>query len=186
LGLTNTAVLINPHLRKQNYDPLTSFEPICKLATAPTFITVNSTSPYRTLPDFVEAARAKPGALTMASFTASGVHIAFEMFKRRANVDITFVPYAGGAPAVTALLGWHVTAMADNYAVLAEHVNASRPRLLATFSPTRVEGLTHTRSFASAVGSRQAALPTTRGRTPSRTGCCCRHSAWRPSSGSPA
>jgi tripartite-type tricarboxylate transporter receptor subunit TctC len=105
LLLTNSGVLINPHLRKVNYDPLTSFEPICKVANSPVFIVVNSASPYHTLPDFMAAARAKPGELTLAGFTATGPHIALEELKRRANFDITFVPFAGGAAAATALLG---------------------------------------------------------------------------------
>jgi tripartite-type tricarboxylate transporter receptor subunit TctC len=141
LLLTNTAVLINPHLRKQSYDPLTAFEPICNVANAPVFMAVNSASPYHTLADFVAAARAKPGELTMASLTASGGHIAFEEFKRKANVDITFVPFAGAATSVTALLGGHVTAMLDNIATMSEHINSGKLRALATLSPARVEGL---------------------------------------------
>src|SRR5437016_14527096 len=53
---------INPHLRKLNYDALTSFEPICHLVSSPTVIVVNSASSYRSLTDLLDAARAKPGA----------------------------------------------------------------------------------------------------------------------------
>src|SRR5215470_2642259 len=56
--------IINPQLRKLNYHPLTSFEPICHLVSAPTLIVVNNASPYRTLTDLLDAARAKPGDLT--------------------------------------------------------------------------------------------------------------------------
>jgi hypothetical protein len=141
LLVTNPDILINAHLRKQDYDPLTSFEPVCKLVSLPTVLAVNSESPYRTLTDLMNAARSKPGALTLATFTASGSHIAFESLKHKANVDITFVPYPGSAPAVIALLGGHVTAMMDNYSTMAEHVNAGRLRALATTARTRVEGL---------------------------------------------
>jgi tripartite-type tricarboxylate transporter receptor subunit TctC len=141
LLVTNPGILINAHLRKQDYDPLTSFEPVCKLVSLPTVLAVNSESPYRTLTDLMNAARSKPGALTLATFTASGSHIAFESLKHKANVDITFVPYPGSAPAVIALLGGHVTAMMDNYSTMAEHVNAGRLRALATTARTRVEGL---------------------------------------------
>jgi tripartite-type tricarboxylate transporter receptor subunit TctC len=150
LLLTNTALLINPHLRKQNYDPLNSFEPICKLVELPAFLAVNSQSPYRTLNDYIAAARAKPGQLTLASFTATGSHIAFEELKRRANVDIAFVPYPGGAPAVTALLGGHVTSMIDNFATMGEHVNAGKLRVLATLSPTRIAEFPQIPTFAEA------------------------------------
>jgi CheY-like chemotaxis protein len=90
---TSTAFLIAPHLRKLNYDPLTSFEPICQLVSAPIIVAVNSASPYRTLADWLNAAREKPGSLTLASIPASLSLIAFEMLKRAANVDI-FVPKA--------------------------------------------------------------------------------------------
>jgi tripartite-type tricarboxylate transporter receptor subunit TctC len=141
LLITNSAILINPHLRKQNYDPLTSFEPICNLVKTPLFITVNSASPYHTLNDFLAAARGKPGQMTFASFTGTGAHIAFEMLKHSARIDITFVPYPGSAPAITALLGEQITSISDNYATMAEHLNAGKLRALATFSPMRIESL---------------------------------------------
>jgi tripartite-type tricarboxylate transporter receptor subunit TctC len=70
--------------------------------------------------------RAKPGELTMATIFASAPHIGLEMLKRMANVNITFVPFPGSAPAVTALLGGHVTALYDNYATVVEHVAGRR------------------------------------------------------------
>jgi tripartite-type tricarboxylate transporter receptor subunit TctC len=85
--LINTPdLLISPHLRKLNYDPLTSLEPICYLVSAPIILTVNSASPYRTLADLLAAARAKPGDLTLAGAgPASVMQIAFEMLKRTAK-----------------------------------------------------------------------------------------------------
>jgi Tripartite tricarboxylate transporter family receptor len=98
LLIINPTFVMNPHLRKVNYDPVTSFEPICYLVNAPTVIVVNSASPYRTLADLLDSARARPGDLTLAG---SGLfYIAFEMLKRAANLNMTFVPYPGGAPAV--------------------------------------------------------------------------------------
>src|SRR3989442_109056 len=89
------AFVVNPHLRKLNYDPL-SFEPICQLVTSPQIIVVNGASPYRTLADLLSAARIRPGELTMASVGPAGAnHIAVEKLKRAANVDVTYVPYSG-------------------------------------------------------------------------------------------
>jgi tripartite-type tricarboxylate transporter receptor subunit TctC len=93
LLITSTAFLIAPHLQKLSYDPLTSFEPICQLVSTPIIVVVNSESPYRTLADWLNAAREKPGSLTLASIPAGLSRIAFEMLKRAANVDI-FVPKA--------------------------------------------------------------------------------------------
>jgi tripartite-type tricarboxylate transporter receptor subunit TctC len=134
--------VINPHVRKVSYDPLQSFEPICRLVTSPTVYSVNSASPYRTLSDFIDAARAKPDTLSLAaSGPASPFQIGFEVLKRAADVRITFVPFPGGAPAVNALLGGHVTAMFGTYSIVSEHVKAGKLRALATGSRTRPEGL---------------------------------------------
>ena len=106
LLLAGNSFVVNPHLRKVNYDPLASFEPICYLVTSPTVIVVNAASPYRTLADLIAAARAKPGELTLASVgPGSAAHIAIEVLKRVADVNLTFVPYPGTAPAINALLG---------------------------------------------------------------------------------
>jgi tripartite-type tricarboxylate transporter receptor subunit TctC len=67
LLINSTEFVINPHLRKLNYEPLNSFEPICDLASSPTVIVVHGASPYRTLADLLDAARAKPGVLSLAS-----------------------------------------------------------------------------------------------------------------------
>jgi tripartite-type tricarboxylate transporter receptor subunit TctC len=132
-------LLISPQLRKVNYDPLTSFEPICHLVSSPGVFVVNSASPYRTLADLIEAARAKPGALTLASVgPGTAQHIGIEMLKRSANVDLTYVPYAGGAPAINALLGGHVTAVFAEYAPLSAHLKTGTLRALATSAPMRI------------------------------------------------
>jgi tripartite-type tricarboxylate transporter receptor subunit TctC len=136
------AYLINPLLRKLNYDPLTSFEPVCYLTTSPTFIVVNDTSPYRTLRDLFDAARAKPGDLTMASVgPGSATQIAFETLKREANLDITFVPYPGVPAAVNALLGEHVTSVFSNYGDVSAQLKAGKLRPLATASRARIDVL---------------------------------------------
>ena len=112
-------LLIGPQVRKVNYDPVTGFVPVCYLVSSPGVFVVNSASPYRTLTDLLNAARAKPGELTLASVgPATAQHLGFERLRRAANVDITYVPYAGGAPAINALLGGHLTAVFAEYAPL--------------------------------------------------------------------
>lgn len=135
-------MLISPQLRKVNYDPLTSFEPICYLVSSPGVIVVNSASPYRTLADLIDAARAKPGELTLASVgPGTAQHVGFEMLKRVAEVNLTYVPYAGGAPAINALLGGHVTSVFAEYAPLASHLKAGMLRAIATSARKRIEPL---------------------------------------------
>jgi tripartite-type tricarboxylate transporter receptor subunit TctC len=148
LIVANAFVTI-PHLRKLNYDPLSSFEPICYLTKQPSVIAVNGSSGYRTLADLIDAARAKPGNLTLASAgPATGAHIAFEMLKRAAGVNIIFVPYAGAAPPVTALLGGHVTSGLLLYPLITEHLKTGKLRALATASPDRIESLPDTPTVA--------------------------------------
>jgi len=136
------AFVLIPHLRRLNYDPLTSFEPVCNLVKFPTVIVVNSASPYRTIADLISAARAKPEELSLASIgPASLTHIGFEMLKRATNIKMTFVSYAGAAPAVNALLGNHVTSYFGNYADVSEQLKAGDLRALAVASRTRIDML---------------------------------------------
>jgi tripartite-type tricarboxylate transporter receptor subunit TctC len=140
--LADSNFVIIPHFRKLNYDPRTCFEPICQLVSSPQVLVVNSASPYHTLADLLNGARAKPGELTLASVgPASLPQIGFEMLKQAANVDITFVPYPGVAAAVNALLGGHVTSVFSSYASLAEQVKVGALRALATATRTRIEPL---------------------------------------------
>jgi tripartite-type tricarboxylate transporter receptor subunit TctC len=142
LVIAANSVVINPLLKKTSYDPLTSYEAICYLVSSPLLFVVNSASPYRTLSDLVAAARDKPGELTLASTgPATTQHIGFEQFKRVARVDITFIPYPGGPPAVSALLGAHITAVLANYSDVADHLKAGRLRALATATRARIAHL---------------------------------------------
>jgi|SRR5215470_563149 len=134
--------VINPSLRKVNYDPLASFEPICLLATAPTLIVVNSTSPYRTLAEYLDAARANPGTITLGSIgPGSPYHLGFEQLKLVAKVDMTFVPFPGNGPAVNALLGGHLTSMFGTYSNVAPLLKSGQLRAIATGTRTRTEML---------------------------------------------
>jgi tripartite-type tricarboxylate transporter receptor subunit TctC len=134
--------VIDPLLRKVNYDPLTSFEPICRLTNQPSVFVVNAASSYRTVAQFLDAARAMPGKLTLASAgPGTATQIAFAMFERAANVDVTFVPYPGAAPAANALLGAHVASALIPYTVAAQHLKAGTLRALATASQHRIAPL---------------------------------------------
>ncbi len=134
--------LINAFLKKLTYDPLSSFEPICNLVRSPHVLAVNSASPYGTLADLFGAGRVKPGELTLASVgPATAQHIAFEMLKRRAKVDMTFIPFAGTAPAVNSILGGHVTSVLVNYPEVAEQLQAGKLRALVSTLQARTEQL---------------------------------------------
>ncbi|AMN41517.1 Bug family tripartite tricarboxylate transporter substrate binding protein [Rhodoplanes sp. Z2-YC6860] len=142
LLITNPAFLINPHIRPQNYDPMTSFEPICNIVSFPLFVVVAANSPYRTLAELIDAARAKPGSLTFASAgPATASHIALEALRLAAQVEVTYVPFAGTAPAITALLGGHVAAVYADYTSVSEQIKSGALRALSVGSLKRFPGL---------------------------------------------
>jgi tripartite-type tricarboxylate transporter receptor subunit TctC len=147
--LVANSFIINPVLRKVNYDPATSFEPICYLAATPLVLVVNASSPYRTLADLIGAARAKPGELVLSSGgPASSLHIAIEVLKRAAGISVTYVPYAGTAPAINALLGGHVTAVFADYPTVVSQLQSGTLRGLVTTSRARIEALPDVPTFA--------------------------------------
>jgi tripartite-type tricarboxylate transporter receptor subunit TctC len=140
--LVANSFVVNPVLKKQNYDPLTSFEPICQLAATPIVLVVAGSSPYRTLADLLAAARAKPGELSLASGgPGSSLHIAFEVLKRAAGINMTYVPYGGTAPAINALMGGHVTSVFADYPTVVEQLKSGTLRALLTTSQERAEPL---------------------------------------------
>jgi tripartite-type tricarboxylate transporter receptor subunit TctC len=139
--IVNNSFLVTPHLLKVRYDPLASLEPICRIATTPTVIVVSSSSPYRRLADLLAAARAKPGALTYGSAFGGVLHIGFAMLQQAANVQMTFVPYQGTLPAVTALLGGNLDTALVDYPAAAGQIQAGTLRVLTTGSRHRLQWL---------------------------------------------
>jgi tripartite-type tricarboxylate transporter receptor subunit TctC len=135
-------ILINPQLRPLNYDPLTSFEPVCYLVSSPGIFVVNSSSPYRTLNDLIAAARNSPQDITIGSVgPGTAQQIGIEMLKRIAGVSMTYVAYPGGAPAINDLLGNHIKAVFAEFAPLAGHLKAGTLRPLATSAKNRIPQL---------------------------------------------
>jgi tripartite-type tricarboxylate transporter receptor subunit TctC len=140
--LVANSFVINPPLQRANYNPTTSFEPVCYLAATPMVLVVLGSSPYRTLNDLITAARAKPGELAFASGgPGSSLHIAIEVLKRAANLNITYVPYGGTAPAINALMGNHVAAVWADYPTVVSQLQAGTLRGLVTTSKERIETL---------------------------------------------
>jgi tripartite-type tricarboxylate transporter receptor subunit TctC len=148
LLITGNTYLLDAQTRKANYHPVTGFEPICYLAMSPAVLVVNSASPYRTLAELLEASRAKPGELSMASIgPGSTFQMAFAMFTAAAKVKMTFVPYAGSAPAINAVLGQHVTSGFAGYAVVSEQIKGGMLRPLAVATLKRVDPLPDVPTF---------------------------------------
>ena len=140
--ITTPEFVINPHVRTLSYDPLTSFEPICYLARSPQLIVVEANAPYRTLDEFLQAARANPGKLTIASAgPASSPHVAIERIRREGKVDLTYVPFQGSGPAINALLGQHVNAVVASFPNVIGAIQSGKLRAIATTAATRIGDL---------------------------------------------
>ena len=132
------AFSVNPHLyTKLPFDPLKDLEPIAAAARILVFLVVKPELPAKTVEEFVALARANPGKLSYGSpGSGSSPHIAGEMFKRAAKIDVVHVPYKGAAPALTDLLGGQLDFMFDPGIGLGQ-VRAGKLRLLAVGSPKR-------------------------------------------------
>ncbi len=138
----SSQVVINPLLRKVNYSPLESFEPVCLMVQAPLVYSVQAASPHRTLKDLLDAARAKPGSVTVGSLgPGTPFDIGLALLKNATNVDITFVPFNGNAPSINALLGGHVTATFNSYSSASAQIKGGLLRPLAVASKTRIPPL---------------------------------------------
>jgi tripartite-type tricarboxylate transporter receptor subunit TctC len=116
--------------------------PVASLLRAPSVLEVNPSVPARTVPEFIAYAKANPGKLTMAS-AGGGTppHIAGELFKMAAGVDMLHVPYRGGGPALIDLLGGQVQVYFGALPLSIEHIKAERLRALAVTGATRSEVL---------------------------------------------
>lgn len=140
---------VNPHIKKLSYDPLTSFEPICYLVRSPHVLVVPASSPYKTLPDLLAAAKAKPDEIMFAANgPATSQHIEFEMLRRAANVNMTFVPFTGDAPTLNAALGDQVSVAILDYVTVAEYIKIGKLRAIAVGTQQRIDKLPDTPSMA--------------------------------------
>lgn len=140
IGMGNFAPLsVNPHMfKKLTFDPLKDLMPICLLEKGPLVLMVRPDSPFKSVQDIVAAAKAKPGQLTYANGGTGGSHhLAAEMFKARAGVDITNIPYKGGSPATIDLMGGQVDMMFEQMYSASANIRAGKLRALAITSAKR-------------------------------------------------
>ena len=134
---------INPAVRsKLPYDARKDFAAVARIASTPMIFAVHPSVPVKTLKEMIALARARPGELTYATSGAgTGHHLAGELFKSLAKIDMIHVPYQGGAPAATAVLGGHTSVVLVNILSVAPHVASGRLRPLAVTSLRRSEVL---------------------------------------------
>jgi tripartite-type tricarboxylate transporter receptor subunit TctC len=133
---------------KQPAYELKDFAPIALVTADPTVLVVRADSPYKTVKDFVEAAKAKPGKINYSSSGVYGtLHVAMEIFANAAGIKLFHVPYGGGGPAVTALLGGQVEASAQGPAAAIGQIRGGKMRALAGWGTERLKLLPELPTF---------------------------------------
>src|SRR5262245_16351620 len=135
---------INPALyNKLSFDFIRDIAPVASFVRFPLVMAVNSSFPARTVPEFIAYVRANPGKVNMASSgTGTSTHVAGELFKMMAGVDMIHVPYRGGGPALIDLIAGQVQVYFAGAQETIEYVRAgSKVRVLAVTSRTRAEAL---------------------------------------------
>jgi tripartite-type tricarboxylate transporter receptor subunit TctC len=148
-GPLTVAATLNKHVP---YDWKRDLAPVSMIAMGYQVLIVDPKLPVRNLPEFVELARRKPGVLNFASIgVGSAPHLAAELFKSVANVDITHVPYRGSsAQAITALIAGDVGMFMVGTSTAVPHIQSGNVRALAVTSAKRVDGLPDIPTFAEA------------------------------------
>lgn len=121
---------------------LKDFTPIARFTADPTVLVVRADSPWKTLPEFLAYAKANPAQLNFGSSGNYGtMHVPIEMLKANAGVFMTHIPYTGAGPAVLALLGGQVDAIASGPSTVAQHVKAGKLRALAHWGDKPLQSL---------------------------------------------
>ncbi len=125
---------VAPHLVKNlAYDPAKDLAPLTMGVVFPSVLVVHNAVPAKTLAELIALAKKDPGSLNYASTgVGSASHLTSELFKQRAGVDIVHIPYKGGGPIMTDLLGGRVTGYFAAPPTVAPHIEAGRLRALAT------------------------------------------------------
>jgi tripartite-type tricarboxylate transporter receptor subunit TctC len=123
---------------KLPYDPIKDFAPITLVAITPNVLVINPTAPFSTVPELIAYAKANPGKLSFGSGSnGSAGHLAGELFKTDAHVEMVHIPYKGGAPALQALLAGDTQLMFDNLANSMQQVRAGKLKAVAVTTAKR-------------------------------------------------
>ncbi|WP_234382665.1 MULTISPECIES: tripartite tricarboxylate transporter substrate binding protein [unclassified Variovorax] len=141
LLLDATSYTVNPSLfPKLNYDPAKELAPVSLIMQVPLLMVVPANSPYASVADVVKAAKATPGKLTYASAGSGGAqHLAAELFSQNEKISMTHIPYKGGAPALTDLIGGQVDLMFSATTASGVFVKGGKLKPLAITSSKRQE-----------------------------------------------
>jgi tripartite-type tricarboxylate transporter receptor subunit TctC len=137
MGGTNLNAIIPAIYKNLDYDPVKSFAAVASVASDAVVMVVNPNVPAKTVAEFVQAAKASPGKLKYGSAPGIASHLASELLKYRAGIDVPFIPYRGGGPAITDLLGGQIDMIFNNKSVLLALIQGEKLRALAVTADKR-------------------------------------------------
>jgi tripartite-type tricarboxylate transporter receptor subunit TctC len=151
LLIVSIANALHPSLYKLSYDGNKAFAPISLFASSPNALAVNPSLPVKSVKDFIALAKAKPGEVQYASGGVGGsLHLAMELFKDVAGIDVLHVPFRGAGPAVIDVIGGHTQAVIATVSTLAAHIQGGKIKGLAVTGNKRVAILPDLPTFAEA------------------------------------
>ena len=129
----------NPAVNKKlPYDPIKDIDPIVMIARTPYILVAHPAIAANTVRELVALAKAQPGKINFASYgSGSSNHLAAELFKAMAGIDLVHVPYKGAAPAVAAIVAGEVQVIFDVVGTSGQHIKAGKMKLLGVGSPQR-------------------------------------------------
>jgi tripartite-type tricarboxylate transporter receptor subunit TctC len=119
---------------------LAALRPIARFTADPTVLAVRADAPWKTVKDFIDDAKKRPGAINYGSSGNYGtMHVPMEILSQNAGIKMTHVPFTGAAPAVVALLGGQIDAVSSGPATVLQHIKAGKLRALAHWGNTRLD-----------------------------------------------
>ncbi|MCC6887625.1 MAG: tripartite tricarboxylate transporter substrate binding protein [Hyphomicrobiales bacterium] len=138
LLVVSIAHAVNPWLYKLSYDPIKSFVPIAPVLSSQNALAVNLDLPAKSLAEFLALAKQQPGKIQYASGGVGGsLHLAMELFKITAGIDLLHVPFRGAGPAIIDVIGGHTKAINATISTLAPHIRAGKLRALGVSGTKR-------------------------------------------------
>ena len=160
LFASDSTMVLNPLLyKKLSYQPDRDLTPIGAIADIPLVMAINPSLPVSNLAEFVAYAQKNPGRLNFGSTGIGGAfHLAGELFKQMANIDMTHVPYPGGAPATSALLAGDIQVIFGVVGSLLPHIKSGKLRSLAVATKERVSVLPHLPTIAESYPNYEATV----------------------------
>jgi tripartite-type tricarboxylate transporter receptor subunit TctC len=158
LLMITTTFAINPSLYgKLPYDPMRDFAPVTQINSVPNILVVNPSIPAQNVRELIALAKAKPGQLNYASAGAgTSPHLATELLKTMAGIDMTHIPYKGIPPAVTDVIAGRVSMLMTTTISAGPHVKSGKLRALAVTSPKRLTAMPEIPAIAETVPGYEA------------------------------